>query len=107
MQVVTSLAFVIAIVFVLAFVLKRVQGLRGGANGNVIVRGGLQVGTREKVVLIESCGRRVLIGVAPGSVRTLHVFDPAEIAALPAPAITEIPANAFSEKLAALLPKRQ
>src|SRR5436190_183682 len=107
-QVVSSLFFVIAIVFVLAFILKRVQGLRGGASGGVVVHGGLQVGARERVVLIESCGRRVLLGVAPGSVRTLHVFDPSEIAALPATSISEIstPASAFAQKLKAMLGKQ-
>lgn len=100
-----SLLLVIALVFALAYVLKRVQNLRGAAAGGVIVRAGVQVGARERVLLVEASGRQVLIGVAPGSVRALHVFDPAEIAALPESAAPAAPASpaAFAERLRKLL----
>jgi flagellar protein FliO/FliZ len=106
-EVASSLVLVVGVVFALAFVLRRLQNVRAGTPGNVVIRGGVQVGARERVLLVESSGRRLLIGVAPGSVRTLHVFDPSEVAALPEPA-SALPVSgaAFAEKLKALLGKQ-
>jgi flagellar protein FliO/FliZ len=95
-----SLFVVIAVIFAAAFVLRRMQGLRAGAQGGVILRGGLQVGARERVLLIEAHGRRVLVGVAPGSVRPLHVFEANE---RPAPELLPVQPAAFAEKLKTLL----
>jgi flagellar protein FliO/FliZ len=96
-----SLFVVIAVIFAAAFLLRRVQGMRGAAQGGVVLKGGLQVGARERVLLIEAQGRRVLVGVAPGSVRALHVFDASENVTIPE-AMPVQPA-AFAEKLKALL----
>ena len=96
-----SLIVVIVVIFAAAFLLRRVQGLRGGAQGAVILKGGLQVGARERVLLIEAQGRRVLVGVAPGSVRALHVFDASENVAIAE--ATPVQPAAFAEKLKALL----
>ena len=46
-------------------------------------------------------GRRVLVGVAPGSVRALHVFEPAPRVA--APDTLPIQPALFAEKLKTLL----
>jgi flagellar protein FliO/FliZ len=100
-QVTASLLLVIGIIFALAFVLRRVQGLRAGGQGGVLLRGGLQVGGRERVLLIEVQGRSLLIGVAPGSVRALHVFDPGETP--PQPEIVNVNPAAFAERLRSLL----
>jgi flagellar protein FliO/FliZ len=95
-----SLFIVIAVIFLAAFLLRRVQALRGGGQGGVILRGGLQVGARERVLLIEAHGRRVLVGVAPGSVRPLHVFDVTEGRASE---VLPVQPAAFAEKLKTLL----
>ncbi|HZP12022.1 MAG TPA: flagellar biosynthetic protein FliO [Nevskiaceae bacterium] len=96
-----SLFVVIAVIFAAAFLLRRVQGLRGAGQGGVIIKGGLQVGARERVLLIEAQGRRVLVGVAPGSVRALHVFEAAEQASVPE--MLPVQPAAFAEKLKSLL----
>lgn len=96
-----SLFVVIAVIFVAAFLLRRVQGLRGAGQGGVVIKGGLQVGARERVLLIEAQGRRVLVGVAPGSVRALHVFEASEQASVPE--LLPVQPAAFAEKLKSLL----
>lgn len=99
-QMFASLAFVLALIFGLGWMLKRVQRLRGSsAAAPMRIEAGLQVGARERVVLLQVGGQHVLVGVAPGQVRTLHVF--AQEPGKPAPALTQ--ESPFSQRLLAML----
>ena len=93
-QTALSLLLVLAAIFALAWVLRRVQGIRPGAAGSLQVQGGLQVGAKERVLMIRAGDKHLLIGVAPGRVQMLHVFDHAPVAAEPLP-----PAANFAEAL--------
>ena len=75
MQVVGSLAIVFGAVVLMAIVVKRVNRSPSTGKASLSVMGSASVGTREKVVLINAAGQQILVGVAPGNVRTLHVFD--------------------------------
>ena len=75
MQVVGSLAIVFGAVVLMAVVVKRVNRSPSTGKASLSVMGSTSVGTREKVVLISAAGQQILVGVAPGNVRTLHVFD--------------------------------
>ena len=55
-----------------AWLFKRYGHLPMGGKGVIKMLGGISVGAREKVVLIEVENVRLLLGVAPGHVRTLH-----------------------------------
>lgn len=77
LQTVGGLLLVIAAIFALAWLLRRVQALRPATAGLLRVHGGLQVGARERVLLVQAGETHLLIGVAPGRVQTLHVFDTA------------------------------
>jgi flagellar protein FliO/FliZ len=94
-----SLLVVLALIFALAALLKRVQRVKSGGTANLRVHGGLQVGPKERVLMIEAGGKHLLIGVAAGSVSTLHVFDqapqPGETVTDSAPPL----AGAFAEAL--------
>jgi len=54
-----------------AWLFKRYGSLPLGGKGMVRVVGGVSVGPRERVVVVEVEQRRLLLGVAPGQVRTL------------------------------------
>ncbi len=73
-QMVLSLVAVVAVILGLAWMTRRLQGLRAGGNGELRVRATLTVGMKERVVLIEAAGRQFLIGVAPGQVRLLDAL---------------------------------
>ena len=75
MQVVGSLAIVFGAVVLMAVVVKRVNRSPSTGKASLSVMGSTNVGTREKVVLINAAGQQILVGVAPGNVRTLHVFE--------------------------------
>lgn len=74
MQSLLSLMLVVGSIFVVAWLLRRVQNLRPKSVGGLRVHSGLSVGNRERVLWIEAGGQHLLIGVAPGRVNTLHVF---------------------------------
>jgi flagellar protein FliO/FliZ len=71
-QMVIGLAAVLALVAAIAWLLKRYSGLRGTGSGLIRVISGAAVGQRERIVLVEVGDTWLLVGVAPGQVRTLH-----------------------------------
>ncbi len=74
-RVFASLAVVIALIFAASWLLKRLQ--RGSLGGSAHLRciESIAVGMKERVVLVQAGERQLLLGVAPGNVCTLHVFD--------------------------------
>lgn len=75
LRVCLSLAVVIALILAAGWVLRRLQGGGVRAGGNLRCVESIAVGLKERVVLVEAGGKQMLLGVAPGNVRTLHVFD--------------------------------
>jgi len=73
-QVLGSLVLVFICLFAVLYLLRRFNGVRVGQGSVLRVLGSASVGQREKVVLIEAGKEQLLLGVAQGSVRTLHVF---------------------------------
>jgi flagellar protein FliO/FliZ len=74
-QVSLALVAVLVLIFAAAWLLRRMSRLPNGAQGQLRVLGGLSIGARERVVLIEAGSTQLLLGVAPGRVQTLHVLD--------------------------------
>jgi flagellar protein FliO/FliZ len=74
-----GLVLVLLLILALAWAFKRFGGrLPMAARGPVQVIGGVSLGTRERAVLLSVEGTRLLVGVAPGQVRTLHVLGTEE-----------------------------
>ena len=73
-----GLAVVLALVGGIAWLLKRYSGLRGTGSGLIRIVGGAALGQRERIVVVEVGGTWVLVGVAPGQVRTLHTMPRVE-----------------------------
>ncbi len=75
LNMVMGLVVVIALILGLAWVLKKYARLPGNNQVDMKVLGGLSLGTREKAILIEVDNKRLLVGVSPGCIQTLHVLD--------------------------------
>jgi flagellar biosynthetic protein FliO len=75
LQVLLALVLVLALIVGMAWLMRRMGGLTQVGGGVVRVLGGVPVGQRERVVLIQVGGKQLLLGVAPGRVQTLHVLD--------------------------------
>jgi flagellar protein FliO/FliZ len=78
LEAVAGLAVVLVVIFVLAWAVRRFAHLPGGGKGLVRVVGGVALGSRERAVLVAVGATRLLLGVAPGQVRMLHVLPPEE-----------------------------
>ncbi len=77
-QLVVGLCVVVAIIFILSWVLKRFSGISSMTKDMRVV-GVLPLSAREKAVLVKVGQQHLLLGVAPGRVSRLHAFDQGEI----------------------------
>ncbi len=75
LQMILGLIAVLVLIVGLAWIMRRVGGVTGTAAGSLRVLGGLSMGTRERVVLVQVGDTQLLLGVAPGRVQTLHVLE--------------------------------
>jgi flagellar protein FliO/FliZ len=71
----SGLLVVLAVIVGAAWLFKRYGQFSMGGKGMVRVLGGASVGSRERVVVVEVEDTRVLLGVAPGQVRMLHLLS--------------------------------
>lgn len=69
-----GLVVVLAMIIGMAWLLRRFGGLPTVGKGAVSIVGGVSLGARERAVLLQVGEEQVLVGVAPGQVRALHVL---------------------------------
>ena len=70
-QMALGLLFVLAVIFLLTWLMRRVSGIQGSRQ-HIKILSAINVGTRERAVLIEVAGEQLLLGVAAGQVNLLH-----------------------------------
>jgi len=70
-----GLLMILALIFALAWLYRRYGNFVSLNRSDIQILGGVSLGSREKAVLLEVEGTRLLVGVAAGQVNTLHVFD--------------------------------
>jgi len=75
LQLTLSLAAVVAAIFGLGWLLRRVHGLPGSTHRALRVVATLPVGTRERIAIVQAGDTQVLIGLSPGRIQTLHVLE--------------------------------
>ena len=90
LEVTLALLVVVAFIAFLAWGARRLRRFGGGASGRIQVLAEQALGVKERCVLVRVGETDLLIGVAQGSVRALHVF--------PAGANTEAPPAPVSDK---------
>lgn len=74
LQVIFSLLLVLGAIVLVAWLLKRINLPQQGGRNLLKVVSGVAVGQRERIVLVEVGDTWLVVGVAPGSVRTLHTL---------------------------------
>ncbi|SDX08572.1 flagellar protein FliO/FliZ [Marinobacter mobilis] len=70
-----GLLVVIALIFGCAWLVRRMSGLAGMNNQLMKVVAVMNLGTRERIALLDVGGKQILVGITPSTIRTLHVFD--------------------------------
>ncbi|NWG86609.1 MAG: flagellar biosynthetic protein FliO [Hydrogenophilaceae bacterium] len=99
-----ALVVVLGILYAFLWLLRRYAPAQTGAQGVVKVVGGVMLGPREKVVVVEVGETWLLLGVAPGQVNTLHTLaKPEGYAASPIGS----PMPNFAGKLGEILTRRK
>jgi flagellar protein FliO/FliZ len=74
MQIIFSLILVLGAVALVAWIMKRINLPQHGAASLLKVISGVAVGQRERIVLVEVNDTWLVVGIAPGQVRTLHTM---------------------------------
>lgn len=74
-SVVMSLAVVLAVVFAVAWFLRRLQGFTSPRGQMMRVVAQMPVTHRERILLVEVGREQLVVGVGPGGMRTLHVLE--------------------------------
>lgn len=81
-QLVLGLLLVLGLIFLLAWLLRRVQGAAPGAGQIIEILGSRTLGSRDRLLLIQVGKEQILIGHSPGSIEALHVLaEPVEVPA--------------------------
>jgi flagellar protein FliO/FliZ len=82
-EVTLALLAIVALIAGLAWLMKRMRGFGMTGHDRIQVLGERALGPKERCVLVRVGGTDILVGVAAGSVNTLHVFPEGAIAQLP------------------------
>jgi len=102
-QLVLGLLLVLGLIFLLAWLLRRVQNAAPGSGQVIEILGSRSLGPRDRLVLIQVGKEQILIGHTPGSIEALHVMaEPLEVPASARPATPE-----FAQRLMELMGKDQ
>lgn len=101
-QLVLGLLLVVGLIFVLAWLMRRVQSI-GPGNAQVIeLVGSRALGPRDRLVLVQVGEEQILLGITPGRITPLHVLKtPVDTAK------TEAATPEFAQRLMELLGKDQ
>ncbi|WP_266171325.1 flagellar biosynthetic protein FliO [Dyella subtropica] len=97
LRVLLSLVAIIALIVAAGWLSRRLQARTQPGGRRIRCVESFAVGTRERVLLLDADGKRLLVGVGPGGLRTLHVYDGA---APVLPEVSPLPVPAFGELLA-------
>ncbi|MGL1833354.1 flagellar biosynthetic protein FliO [Rhodocyclaceae bacterium SMB388] len=97
-QMVFGLGVVIGLLLLSLWLIKRLSLPRGQAAG-LKVLGGVAVGSRERVVMVEVGDKVLVLGVTAASVNTLHTLPAAEVVRTLAPVPGEVREGEFARWL--------
>lgn len=84
LQVTIGLLIVVAVLFVVAWSMKKIGAGRQAVPGAIKVVGGISVGNRERILVIEVADQWIVVGVTPTSITSLSTLPRQEgVAAMP------------------------
>jgi flagellar protein FliO/FliZ len=109
-----SLVLVLALIFAFAWLMRWMQGARQSRGTGLRVEGSMQVGAKERVVVLQAGETRLLLGVTAQQVSLLHRFadgvsdeaEPMQPMQPAGAAMTPSFQQAFGEQLSKLLGRK-
>jgi flagellar protein FliO/FliZ len=112
LQTILALLFVLALLAGLAWVMKRFGPRAAGASANLRVVGALNIGGRERIMVVEVGDQWIVVGASPGRINALATLprqegvDASAILAAGGTAGQMTPASSFAEWLKNTIDKR-
>lgn len=103
LQIFLALAFVIALMLVAAWLFKRIGPIANGHSLQMKVIGGLNIGNREKIMVVEVADQWLVLGVTAQNINTLATLPKQEI---PSTETNQAVPNSFADWLKKNLDKR-
>ena len=70
-----GLLVVLGIFFLCIWGVRKLSGFQASSPGKMHVVGGLSLGMREKVILLQVGKKQLVLGITPGRIQTLHVLE--------------------------------
>jgi flagellar protein FliO/FliZ len=70
-----GLLIVLSVFFLCVWGVRKLSGLTVSGAEKMRVVGGLSLGLREKVILLQVGRKQLILGVTPGRIETLHVLE--------------------------------
>jgi flagellar protein FliO/FliZ len=70
-----GLFLVLGLIFALAWLFRRYGNISTLNRSDIKILGGVSLGTKEKAILLEVEGEKILVGVTPNQVTRLHVLS--------------------------------
>ncbi|MDR3352632.1 MAG: flagellar biosynthetic protein FliO [Zoogloeaceae bacterium] len=68
------LLVIVACLVLFAWLSRKVLGGKGFGQGGLRLLGGVALGPRERIVLVEAGDQLLVVGIVPGQIRTLHTM---------------------------------
>ncbi len=103
LQIFLALSFVIALMLVAAWLFKRIGPIANGHLLQMRVIGGLNIGNREKIMVVEVADQWLVLGVTAQNINTLATLPKQEI---PSTETNQVVPNSFADWLKKNLDKR-
>jgi flagellar protein FliO/FliZ len=75
MQMAFGLLIVIGAILAMTWIIRRMGYVQARVSGAMKILGGISLGQRERVVLMQIGEQQVVVGITPGNIRTLLVLD--------------------------------
>lgn len=75
LQAALALALIVGLLLGMAWLARKVSGGKGFGQGGMKIIGGVALGPRERIVLLEVGNEWLVIGIVPGQIRTLHRLE--------------------------------
>lgn len=104
-DVVIGLALIVCLIFLLAFLFKKFGSSSVGMGGVIKVITAMSLGGRDRIALISIGQKQMLLGISPGRIATLHVFEEGleELIVAPSAGMPKNAQSDFASKLQNLI----
>lgn len=93
-----GLIIVLAVFFLCAWGVRKLSGMTAVGTEKMRVVGGLSLGVREKVILLQVGKKQLVLGITPGRIDTLYVLEGDDCLSKEQPPTTT-PDGGFAQKL--------